>query len=135
MNLANAPLFKDDQEYIDYFHAISLHEVSHYEIIPYDGLMHARLLKAAMKYVNQNFAPVVVNVFADLIIDTLLFLNIGKSLNRPDYLLLYPEERRSSASVFLFGTKYLFTSYSGNRYGAAEELYLSNFISYPCFFA
>ena len=72
MNLANAPIFIDDQDYINYFHAISLHEVSHYQIIPYDGLIHARLLKAAMKNVNENFAPIVVNVFADLIIDTKL---------------------------------------------------------------
>jgi len=72
MNLANAPIFIDDQEYIDYFHAISLHEVSHYQIIPYDGLINARLLKAAMKNVNENFAPIVVNVFADLIIDSKL---------------------------------------------------------------
>ncbi|GAH03639.1 unnamed protein product, partial [marine sediment metagenome] len=73
MNLANTPLFKEDQEYIDYFHSISLHEVSHYEIIPYDGLIHAKLLGAAMKHVNQNYAPIIVNVFADLIIDTKLY--------------------------------------------------------------
>ncbi|MBY9014378.1 MAG: VWA domain-containing protein [Candidatus Lokiarchaeota archaeon] len=72
MNLANAPIFIDDQEYVNYFHAISLHEVSHYQIIPYDGLINARLLKAAMKNVNENFAPIVVNVFADLIIDAKL---------------------------------------------------------------
>jgi hypothetical protein len=48
MNLANTPLLKDDQEYIDYFYIISLHEVSHYQIIPYDGLTHAKLLRAAM---------------------------------------------------------------------------------------
>ena len=72
MNLANAPIFIDDQDYINYFHAISLHEVSHYQIIPYDGLIHARLLKAALKNVNENFAPIVVNVFADLIIDAKL---------------------------------------------------------------
>jgi hypothetical protein len=72
MNLANAPIFIDDQEYINYFHAISLHEVSHYQIIPYDGLINARLLRAAMKNVNENFAPIVVNVFADLVIDAKL---------------------------------------------------------------
>jgi len=73
MNLANTPPFKDDREYIDYFHIISLHEVSHYEIIPYDGLIHAKLLGAAMKHVNRNYAPIIVNVFADLIIDTKLY--------------------------------------------------------------
>ncbi|MFX0164118.1 MAG: hypothetical protein ACFE9V_02250, partial [Candidatus Hodarchaeota archaeon] len=73
MNLANTPLFKDDQEYIDYFYIVSLHEVSHYQIIPYDGLTNAKLLRAAMEYVNQNYAPIVVNVFADLIIDYKLY--------------------------------------------------------------
>jgi hypothetical protein len=72
MNLANTPLFIEDQDYINYFYAISLHEVSHYQIIPYDGLINARLLKAAMIYVNENFAPIVVNVFADFVIDAKL---------------------------------------------------------------
>ena len=75
MNLANTPILKDDQEYIDYFYIISLHEVSHYQVIPYDGLTHAKLLRAAMTYVNQNYAPIVVNIFADLIIDTKLHQN------------------------------------------------------------
>ncbi|MFW9900750.1 MAG: vWA domain-containing protein [Candidatus Thorarchaeota archaeon] len=73
MNLANTPLLKDDQEYIDYFYIISLHEVSHYQVIPYDGLTHAKLLRAAMVHVNQNYAPIVVNIFADLIIDNKLY--------------------------------------------------------------
>lgn len=73
MNLVNTPLFKDDQEYIDYFYSVSLHEISHYQVIPYDGLIHAKLLRAAMEHVNQNYAPIVVNVFADLIIDTKIY--------------------------------------------------------------
>jgi len=73
MNLADTPIFSDDNDYIKYFHSISMHEVSHYEVIPYDGLIHAKLLKAAMKYVNSNFAPIIVNIVADLIIDTILF--------------------------------------------------------------
>ena len=78
MNLANAPLFKDNKNYIDYFHAISLHEVSHYEVIPYDGLIHAKLLHSAMKKINQHFAPIVVNIFADLVVDTLLYRKYPK---------------------------------------------------------
>ncbi|MFX0009199.1 MAG: hypothetical protein ACFE9R_02685, partial [Candidatus Hermodarchaeota archaeon] len=55
-----------------YFYAIALHEVSHYQIIPYDGLVNAKLLKAAMINVNEIFAPIVVNIFADFVIDTKL---------------------------------------------------------------
>ncbi|GAI65108.1 unnamed protein product, partial [marine sediment metagenome] len=62
MNLANTPIFIEDIDYINYFRAITLHEVSHYQIIPYDGLINAKLLKAAIKYVNENFAPTIVNV-------------------------------------------------------------------------
>ena len=73
MNLAQTPLFNDNKEYIDFYYAISLHEISHYQLIPYDGLINAKLLKAAMKYVNQHFASIVVNVFCDLVIDTKLY--------------------------------------------------------------
>jgi len=72
MNLANTPIFIEDQDFIKYFYAISLHEVSHYQIIPYDGLINAKLLKAAMIYVNEHFAPIVVNIFADFVIDAKL---------------------------------------------------------------
>jgi len=72
MNLAQTPLFTEDKEYLDYYYAICLHEISHYQLIPYDGLINAKLLKAAMKYINQHFAPIVVNVFSDLLIDTKL---------------------------------------------------------------
>jgi len=73
MNLANTPLFTEDEEYINYFHAISLHEVSHYQIIPYDGIINAKLLRAAMKQVSRIHAPIIVNIFSDLIIDIKLF--------------------------------------------------------------
>jgi hypothetical protein len=73
MNLAATPIFTKNQEYIKYFFAISLHEISHYQIIPYDGLINAKLLRAAMKHVSENFAAIIVNIFADIIIDTKLF--------------------------------------------------------------
>lgn len=108
MNLANTPLFKDDREYIDYFHIISLHEVSHYQIIPYDGLTNAKLLRAAMEYVNQNYAPIIVNVFADLIIDYKLYKNY------PDLITWEVEttydhiKNKGKVSDF---TKFLFRTY------------------------
>ncbi|MBY9008123.1 MAG: VWA domain-containing protein [Candidatus Lokiarchaeota archaeon] len=74
MNLANTPVFRAESEYVDFYYIISLHEISHYQIIPYDGLINARLLKSAMKHVNQIFAPIIVNIFADLVIDKRLYL-------------------------------------------------------------
>lgn len=110
MNLANTPLFIEDQDYIKYFYAISLHEVSHYQIIPYDGLINARLLKAAMTHVNENFAPIVVNVFADFVIDTKLHNKrpdlITWELNKTYTSLI--EKTKNKLSEF---SKFLFRCY------------------------
>lgn len=121
MNLANTPLFKDDQEYIDYFHIISLHEVSHYQIIPYDGLIHANLLRAAMKYVNQNYAPIVVNIFADLIIDTKLFKKYPKLTTWEMEVTFTHIKNKGPISNF---TKFLFRAYEKmwNHNIIADEL-------------
>ncbi|MFX1419991.1 MAG: hypothetical protein ACFE9N_13820 [Promethearchaeota archaeon] len=105
MNLANTPIFKDDEEYIDYFYIISLHEVSHYQIIPYDGLINAKLLRSAMHYVNQNYAPIVVNIFADLIIDTKLYQKYPKLIEweiAETYKHLTSKGPISDFSKFLF---------------------------------
>ena len=59
MNLANSPLFTDNDDYIRFFHAITLHEISHYQIIPYDGLINVKLLNAAMKHLDENHAPII----------------------------------------------------------------------------
>lgn len=74
MNLANTPMFSEDEDYTNLYYILALHEISHYQIIPYDGYINAKLLRAAMKYVNQKLAPIVVNIFADLLIDKMLYL-------------------------------------------------------------
>ncbi|MFX1574397.1 MAG: hypothetical protein ACFFB0_16780 [Promethearchaeota archaeon] len=105
MNLANTPLFKDDQEFLDYFYIISLHEISHYQIIPYDGLINAKLLRAAMRKVNQNFAPIVVNIFADLVIDTTLYQKYSELIVwelKTTYESIKNKGKTSDFSKFLF---------------------------------
>ena len=108
MNLANTPLFKDNQEYIDYFHIISLHEVSHYQIIPYDGLINAKLLRAAMQIVNQNYAPIIVNIFADLIIDTKLYQKYPNLITWEMKVTYKHIKSKGAISNF---TKFLFRAY------------------------
>ena len=107
MNLANTPLFREDEEYIKFFHAISMHEVSHYQIIPYDGLINAKLLKAAMKHVNRYFAPIIVNIFADLVIDLKLFkkypdLMLWEAKKTYEYIKGGNENKLSNFAKFLF---------------------------------
>jgi hypothetical protein len=70
LNLANTPKIHLDQEYIDYFHALSLHEIGHYHWCPYDNITNYRLLGAAIEGgVNKFYAPIVTNIFSDLLID------------------------------------------------------------------
>jgi len=108
MNLANTPLFKEDEEYIDYFYIISLHEVSHYQIIPYDGLINAKLLRAAMIEVNQNFAPIIVNIFADLVIDTKLYQKFPQLIIWELKITYDHIKNKETISDF---TKFLFRTY------------------------
>jgi len=109
MNLVNIPLFTEQIEYMNYFHALCLHEVSHYQIIPYDGLINAKLLKAAMKHVNSNLAPIVVNLFADLIIDSKLYKKYPELIywelkHTYNYIQKNYENRISDFSKLLFHT-------------------------------
>lgn len=113
MNLANTPVFIEDQDYIKYFYAISLHEVSHYQIIPYDGLINAKLLKAAMTYVSEYFAPIVVNIFADFVIDAKLHKK------NPD--LISWELTKTYASL-LEKTKYKLSEFSKFLFRCYEKL-------------
>ena len=108
MNLANTPILKDDYEYINYFFIISLHEVSHYQIIPYDGLTHARLLRAALTQLNQNYAPIVVNIFADLIIDTKLY---RKHTSLVEWELTKTYKHLTSKGSLSDFSKFLFRTY------------------------
>lgn len=107
MNLANTPPFTDNEDYINYFHIITMHEVSHYQVIPYDGLMNAKLLRRAMKHVNQVHAPIVVNIFSDFIIDLMLFrsypdLMKWEILTTYNYITQGNKNNISKFSTFLF---------------------------------
>lgn len=122
MNLANTPLFTEDEEYIKYFHAISLHEVSHYQIIPYDGIINAKLLRAAMKHVSRVHAPVIVNIFSDLIIDIKLFRE------HPD---LMPWELNNTYKYVSSHLKGQLSDFSKFLYRAYEKLWDMNITGDP----
>jgi len=84
-----------------------MHEVSHYQIIPYDGLINAKLLKAAMKHVNRYFAPIIVNIFADLVIDLKLYkkypdLMLWEAKKTYEYIKGGNETKLSDFAKFLF---------------------------------
>ncbi len=80
LNLSNAPTGLTDSKLFDFYNVLSLHEISHYVVCPYDALTNARLIKAAMRHVHERLSPIVVNFFADLIVDMKLFRSKPKEM-------------------------------------------------------
>ncbi|MHA1340552.1 MAG: hypothetical protein ACTSRZ_08570 [Promethearchaeota archaeon] len=74
LNLANSPTFINEKEYFMYFQSMSLHEIGHYIYCPYDlytnGILLAEIIR---EKISENMAPVILNIFSDLIVDTNLY--------------------------------------------------------------
>lgn len=70
LNLANTHDIILTDEFYDYFFSLSLHEISHYVYCPYDNYTNMLLLNAVIEAkIHPFFAPIIVNVFSDLLID------------------------------------------------------------------
>lgn len=72
LNLLQVPTFASNEDTGQFIRGISQHEIGHYDLCPYDGLTSACLLSAAAKKVPNYFAPLILNIFSDLVIDTML---------------------------------------------------------------
>ena len=74
LNLVNTPNIYLEESLENYYFALALHEIGHYVVIPYDGQTNLKLLGAIIESnIMRHFAPIVLNIFADLIVDTLLY--------------------------------------------------------------
>lgn len=70
LNLANTPNIFLDKELTDYFQSLSIHEIGHYVYCPYDNHTNLKLLSVIIKQkVSKYHAPMILNIFADLLID------------------------------------------------------------------
>ena len=80
MNLSNAPMNLTDKGLFDFYNVLALHEISHYIVCPYDTITNARLIKATLKHIREIYSPIVVNFFADLVVDMKLFRSKSKEM-------------------------------------------------------
>ncbi len=80
MNLSNAPDSLPEPQLFDFYNILALHEISHYIVCPYDAITNARLIKATIKHIPTRLSPIVVNFFADLIVDFKLFRKKPKEM-------------------------------------------------------
>jgi hypothetical protein len=81
LNLSNAPIGLSDKKLYDFYNVLSLHEMSHYVVCPYDAITNARLIRSALKAkIPERLSPIVVNFFADLVVDMKLFRKKPKEM-------------------------------------------------------
>ncbi len=70
LNVSGVPLHLQIDEVIPYLTSICHHEIQHYLLCPYDGVMNGRMFTAARKHVNDATAMFVCNLFADFVVDS-----------------------------------------------------------------
>jgi len=77
LNLSNTPVLISDTQYLNYYKSMCLHEIGHYIYCPYDLYTNGILLSEVLKaHIPKNLAPVVLNIFSDLIVDMNLYRRI-----------------------------------------------------------
>ncbi len=70
LNTVGVPLHLTPDEAQSYLVSVCHHEIQHYLLCPYDGVMNGRMFSAAKKHVNDETAMFVCNLFADFVVDS-----------------------------------------------------------------
>ncbi|TFG31848.1 VWA domain-containing protein [Candidatus Thorarchaeota archaeon] len=70
LNTAGVPIHMQVFEAEQYLKSVCHHEIQHYLLCPFDGVMNGRMFTAARKHVNDATAMFVCNLFADLVVDS-----------------------------------------------------------------
>ena len=70
LNTVGVPLHLHPDEAESYLISVCHHEIQHYLLCPYDGVMNGRMFAAAKKYVNDETAMFVCNIYADFVVDS-----------------------------------------------------------------
>ncbi|MGY5873088.1 MAG: VWA domain-containing protein [Candidatus Thorarchaeota archaeon] len=70
LNTAGVPVHMMVSDAEEYLTSVCHHEIQHYLLCPFDGVMNGRMFSAARKHVNDATAMFVCNLFADLVVDS-----------------------------------------------------------------
>jgi len=70
LNTAGVPLHMIASDAENYLTSVCHHEIQHYLLCPFDGVMNGRMFVAARKHVNDATAMFVCNLFADFVVDS-----------------------------------------------------------------
>ena len=72
LNMVGVPLHMTSEEAESYLVSVCHHEIQHYLLCPFDGVMNGKMFSAARKHVNDATAMFVCNLFADFVVDSSL---------------------------------------------------------------
>ncbi|MGY5859552.1 MAG: hypothetical protein RTU63_09290 [Candidatus Thorarchaeota archaeon] len=70
LNTAGVPIHMLVADAEQYLISVCHHEIQHYLLCPFDGVMNGRMFTAARKHVNDATAMFVCNLYADLVVDS-----------------------------------------------------------------
>ncbi|TXT55938.1 MAG: hypothetical protein BAJATHORv1_30321 [Candidatus Thorarchaeota archaeon] len=70
LNTAGYPLHLSGEDLFSYALSICHHEMQHYLVCPFDGVLNGMMFAGARKHVNDVTAMFVCNLFADLVVDS-----------------------------------------------------------------
>lgn len=70
LNTAGVPVHMIVSDAEHYLTSVCHHEIQHYLLCPFDGVMNGRMFVAARKHVNDATAMFVCNLFADFVVDS-----------------------------------------------------------------
>lgn len=78
LNTAGVPLYMNTSEAEPFLRSVCHHEIQHYLLCPYDGVTSGFMFSAARRHLNDDMAMFVVNLFADLVVETSLLLRFPR---------------------------------------------------------
>jgi len=70
LNTAGVPVHMLASDAEQYLISVCHHEIQHYLLCPFDGVMNGRMFTAARTHVNDATAMFVCNLYADLVVDS-----------------------------------------------------------------
>jgi len=70
LNTAGVPVHMLSSDAEHYLVSVCHHEIQHYLLCPYDGVMNGRMFSAARRHVNDATAMFICNLYADLVVDS-----------------------------------------------------------------
>ncbi len=72
LNTAGVPLYLGGPETEGFLRSVCHHEIQHYLLCPFDGVTSGMMFAGARRHLNNDLAMFVVNLFADLVVESSL---------------------------------------------------------------